>query len=259
MIPLFALTASRNVDRFVDTQLRTFRIKGSTKIFRGSFVGLTSAGFARALVAGDPFCGLAYEEVDNSTGADGAKVCRVYADMSDFEHALAGVSQSDVGRPCFASADDTLSFVGVANSYIGVVQDYVSANKCIVRIDPLRRLVKTIVHAVENLSANADIAARAIHCFEMEGWIIAARVVNQATSPAGIDASNTCVVALANTAGAVATETFDATPAFPAANTKASLGAITNPHCPAGDVVTLTVTTGTTADPGPFLVEVDYV
>ena len=57
----------------------------------------------------------------------------------------------------------------------------------------------------------------------------------------------------------MASETFDGTPAFPDANEAASLGAVANNHAAAGDVLTLAVTNGTTADPGPFLVEVDYV
>ncbi len=253
-----ALTANRNVDRYVDQELRTFRVKGTTHVWRNAIVGLTSAGFARGLVAGDVFAGIAYEEMDNSAGADAAKAVRVYT-IGDFEMAVSGAVQGDVGRPVFASADDTLTLVGLGNSYVGIVQDFVSSGVVIVRIDPTRKLVKTIVHAVENLAANADIAARAIHNFDQDAWVFAARVVNQASAAAGIDGSNTCVVALAVTAGAVASETFDGTPAFPAANTVASLGTITNPHCPKGDVMTLAVTNGTNADPGPFLVEVDYV
>jgi hypothetical protein len=232
-----ALTKSRNVDHFVDQELRTYPVKAATKIYRGAIVGLDTAGFARGLVAGDHFVGVAYEEMDNSAGAAGDKVCRV-STLGDFEHALTGAVAADRGRPVFASADDTLTFVSLANSYVGVVQDLIANGTIILRIDPDHRLVKTIVHA---------------------HWIIAARVVNQATAAAGIDASNTCVVALAINAGAVATETFDATPAFPAANAVASLGTITNPHANPGDVLTLAVTDGTTADPGPFLVEVDYV
>ena len=128
-----------------------------------------------------------------------------------------------------------------------------------VRIDPDHRHVKTVTHAVEDLAANADIAARAIHSFNKEAWIVAARVVNQASAASGIDDSNTCVVAVAQTAGAVASETFDSTTAFPAANTAHDLGTISNPCAAAGAVLTLAVTNGTTADPGPFLVEVDYV
>ena len=78
-----ALSASRQVDRFVDQELRTFRVKGTTKIYRGAFLGITSAGVLRGLVAGDVFAGIAYEEIEN-TGADSAKVARVYT-LSDFQ------------------------------------------------------------------------------------------------------------------------------------------------------------------------------
>ena len=86
-----------------------------------------------------------------------------------------------------------------------------------------------------------------------------ARVVNQATAAAGIDGGNTCVVTLATGAGTVVSETFDSTTTFPAANTDQDLGALSNEHATAGQVLTLSVTNGATADPGPFLVEVDYV
>jgi hypothetical protein len=254
-----ALTASRNVDRYVDQELRTLRVKGTTKLYRGAIVGLTSAGYARGLVAGsDVFCGISYEEMDNSAGADGAKVVRVYT-LGDFEHAVSGAVQGDVGRPVFASADDTLTFVAAGNSYVGIVQDFVSSGVVIVRIDPQRRAVKTVIQLVEDLGAGADIAARAIHGFDADGWIVSARIVNQATTATGIDAGNACVVALAVTAGAVASKTYTNVVIFPAANTQDSLGTITNHHVPKGDVMTLAVTQGATANAGPFLVEVDYV
>jgi len=253
-----ALTASRNVDRYVDQELRTLRVKGSTKVYRGAIVGLTSAGLARGLMAGDPFQGLSYEEIDNSAGADAAKAVRMYT-QGDFEHSVSGLAQTDVCRPVFASGDDTLTFVAAGNSYVGIVQDFVSSGVGIIRIDPGHKLVKTVIHLVEDLGAGADIAARAIHSFDQEGWIVAARVCNQATTATGIDAGNTCVVALAVTAGAVASKTYNNTVIFPAANAQDSLGTVTNHHVPKGDVLTLAVTQGTTANAGPFLVEVDYV
>jgi len=252
-----ALTANREVDHFVDQELRTLRVKGTAHVYKGALVGLTAAGFARGLVAGDAFAGIAYEEMNN-TGADGAKVARVLT-LGDFAAAVSGAAQTDVGRPVFASADDTLTFVAVGNSYVGFVQDYVSSGNIILRIDPQRKAVKTLVHAVENLAAGADIAARAVHSFGKEAWIIAARLVNQATAATGIDNSNTCVVDLAINAGAVASKTYNAGTAFPGTNAADSLGTITNGHANAGDVLTLAVTNGTTADPGPFLVEVDYL
>jgi len=253
-----ALTASRNVDRYVDQQLRTLRIKGTTKIWRGAIVGLTSAGFARGLIAGDVFAGIAYEEKDNSAGADGAMLVRVWT-IADIEHAVSSVAQTDVGRPVFASADDTLTLTGAGNSYVGTIVDYVSSGVALVRIDPQRRAVKTVIQLVEDLGAGADIAARAVHSFDQQAWIVAARVCNQATVATGIDASNTLVIALAVTAGAVAGKTYNNTVTFPGANAQDSLGTITNPNCPKGDVMTLAVTQGATANAGPFLVEVDFV
>jgi len=253
-----ALSASRNVERYVDQALRSLRVKGTTKIYRGAIVGVTSAGFARGLVAGDAFAGIAYEEKDNSAGADGAMLVRVWT-VADIEHAVASVAQTDVGRPVFASADDTLTLTGAGNSYVGTIVDYVSSGVALVRIDPQRRAVKTVIQLVEDLAAGADIAARALHSVDQDSWIVAARIANQATTATGIDASNTCVVALANAAGAVASKTYTNTVVFPAANAQDSLGTITNPHCPKGDVLTLAVTQGATANAGPFLVEVDFV
>jgi hypothetical protein len=253
-----ALSANREVDHFIDQELRTVQVAATTTIYKGAFVGLKSDGYARGLVAGDPFAGLAYEEADNSAGSDADLATRVYT-LGDFELTLTGAAIVDVGRPVFASADDTLTFTANGNSYVGILQDCPSTNTIILRIDPQRRQVKTIVHAVEDLAANADIAARAIHCFGKEAWCVAARLVNQASASAGIDDSNTCTVALVVGGAGLVTEIFDSTTLFPDANNAKDLGALSNTHAASGAVLTLAVTNGTAANPGPFLVEVDYV
>ncbi len=253
-----ALTANRDVDHYIDQELRSLQVAAAAHIYKGALIGLSAGGYAQPLTAGDPFLGIAYEEMDNSGGSAGDKSVRVYT-LGDFGLTLSGATIADVGRPVFASADDTLTFTGAGNSYLGIVQDFVATNEIILRIDPAGALIKTATHAVENLSAGADIAARAVHAFEKHGWIVSARVVNQATAAAGIDDSNTCVITLATGAGTVVTETFDSTTTFPAANTEQDLGSVANVHVSAGDVLTLAVTNGTNADPGPFLVEVDYV
>lgn len=253
-----ALTVNREVEHYVDQELRSFGVVAAKHIYKGGLIGLSAAGYAQPLIAGDPFVGVAYEEMDNTSGANGDKSVRIFT-LGDFGFTLAGAAIADVTRPVFASADDTLTFTAAGNSLVGIVQDVVTSGEIIARIDPSKNQIKTVVHAVENLAAGADIAARAIHSFESEGWIVAARVVNQATAAAGIDGSNTCVVTLATGAGTVATETFDATTTFPAANSSASLGVISNSHAAAASVITLAVTNGATADPGPFVVEVDYV
>lgn len=253
-----ALAANREVDHYVDQELRSFQVAAGAHVYKGSFLGLSAAGYAQVLTPGDRFIGVAYEEMDNSGGADGDISVRTYT-LGDFGHSLSGATVADVGRPVFASADDTLSFNGAGNSYVGFVEDVVAADEIILRIDPNHGKVKTIVHAVEDLSAGADVAARAIHSFEQDAWIVSARVVNQASAASGIDNSNTCVVTLATGAGTVVTETFDSTTTFPAANAAQDLGTVSNPHVSAGEVLTLAVTNGTTANPGAFLVAVDYV
>ena len=253
-----ALTKNREVDHYIDQELRTFQVAAAKHIYKGGLVGLSSAGYAHPLVAGDPFVGIAYEEMDNTAGANGAVSVRVYT-LGDFGLTLTGATAAHIGRPVFASADDTLTFTSAGNSYVGLIQDIVTTNEIILRMDTEKAKVKTVTHAVEDLAAGADIAARAIHTFEKEGWIVSARVVNQATAAAGIDNSNTCVVAINAGGSSVATKTFDATTTFPAANAASDLGTISNPHVSAGGVMTLAVTNGATANPGTFIVEVDYV
>lgn len=252
-----ALTKNREVDHYVDQELRTLPVGADKHIFKGALVGL-SAGYVQALAAGDAFAGVAYEEIDNGGGAAGAKSLRVYT-LGDFALPLAGATVAHTGRPVFASADDTLTFTGAGNSYVGTVQEVPSAGQIVLRIDPQRMRVKTLTLAVEDLGAGSDITTRAVHSFESPAWIASARVVNQASAAAGIDNSNTCVVTLAADAGTVATATFNATNTFPGANAKKDLGAISNGYAASGNVMTLAVTNGTTANPGPFLVEVDYV
>ena len=253
-----ALTKNRDVDHYLDQELRTYQVGAAKHVYKGALVGLNSSGYAQPLTAGDPFVGVAYEEADNSSGANGAPTVRVYT-VGAFSHALTGATIVHLGRPVFASADDTLTFTAAGNSCVGLVQEVSAANEIILRIDPQRAKIKTITHAVEDLAAGADLAARSVHAFEFDGWIVAARVVNQATAAAGIDNSNTCVVALATDAGSVVSSTFDAANTFPAANARKDLGAVSNAHALKGYVLTLAVTNGATANPGPFLVEVDYV
>lgn len=78
-----ALTASREVDHYVDQELRSMPVAASTKVYKGALVGIQQDGYARGLVAGDRFCGVAYEEIDNTSGASGEKQVRVYT-LGDF-------------------------------------------------------------------------------------------------------------------------------------------------------------------------------
>lgn len=252
-----ALSENREVNRFVDQELRSHDVAGSVHVYRGGFVGLNASGYARPLTAGDRLLGLAYEEADNSTGSNGDDTVRVFT-VGDFDHALSGAAVTDIGRPVFASNDAALTFTANGNTYVGMVRDVPSSGQIILRLDSDRRAVKTVRYDVGNLAAGADLAETAIHQFKEEAWIVEARIVNGATAASGIDNSNTCVVAVKSGAASVASKTYNASVTFPAANAGDDLGTLTNQRAADDDVLTVTVTNGATADPGPFAVEVDY-
>jgi len=128
-----ALSASRDLSHYVDQELRTYKVKGSTTIYKGALVGLSS-GYARGLVAADKFVGIAYEEVVNA-GADGAKEIRVYT-LGDFEHALSGVAQSNVSSAVYSSDDGTLTLTASGNSFVGILIGVPASGVALVRIDP---------------------------------------------------------------------------------------------------------------------------
>ncbi len=130
-----ALTANREVNRYVDQELRSYPVKGGAHVFKGAFVNLDANGYAQPASGTTQAVGLAYEEVDNTGGADGDVSVRVFT-QGDFEHALAGAARSNIGDAVYASADDALTFTSTDNTLVGVCVDAPSAGKIILRIDP---------------------------------------------------------------------------------------------------------------------------
>ena len=128
-----ALTTNQEVDRLVDQELRQYGLTASAHVYKGGFVGLAIDGYVRAFVAGDLFLGLAYEEGDNTSGADGDVKVRVFT-QGDFELAIASLSIQDIGAPIYASDDATATLNPDNASYIGSVVDFVSAGVGIVRL-----------------------------------------------------------------------------------------------------------------------------
>jgi len=132
-----ALSANRDLDHYVDQELRSFKVAAGAHIHKGGFVGLSVGGFARSLTAGDVFVGIAYEESDNASGAAGDISVRVYT-LGDFGHALGGAAISNTGDAVYASADDTLTFTGTSNSYVGYAVDVPSSGQIILRLETFK-------------------------------------------------------------------------------------------------------------------------
>ena len=128
------LTANRELDRYVDQELRALPVKAAARIYKGALVGIDSAtGCARGLVAGDAFAGVAYEEANNTGGADAAVSVRVYT-MGDFEHALGSAARTNKGQAVYASADNTLTLTSAGNSAVGRQIDAPTSGKIALRI-----------------------------------------------------------------------------------------------------------------------------
>jgi hypothetical protein len=130
------LSANRDVEHYVDQELRSLKVAAGAHIFKGALVGLAS-GYARPLAAGDLFVGIAYEEIDNTGGVAGDRSVRVYT-LGDFGHPLTGAAQSNIGDAVYASADDTLTLTSTANSYVGRAIDVPAAGEIILRLDSHR-------------------------------------------------------------------------------------------------------------------------
>jgi len=132
-----ALTANRNVDHYVDRELRTFPLAAGVRVYRGGLLGVRYDGYVRGWLEGDRFCGLAYEECDNSAGACGARQVRAYT-AGDFALPLAGVHQGCRLQPVYATDDETLTLSpGLESGCVGRVLDVVATGLALVRLkDP---------------------------------------------------------------------------------------------------------------------------
>ncbi len=137
-----ALTANRDVDHYVDQELRSFPVKTGANIFKGAFVVIEeSTGYAKPFSSGagagtsNFFVGIAYEEADNTTGADGDLNVRVFT-QGDFEHDVTTATITNVGDKVYATSDDTLVLLDGTgqNVFVGRIQGFISSTTCIVRL-----------------------------------------------------------------------------------------------------------------------------
>ena len=106
------LTEQRG-DQPLARKLPPLPVAAATHIFLGVLVALNASGYVVPASA-DPslrVLGVAEEEVDNSTGAAGDLTCKIARGIFGFVNgaSTAAVSNSHIGRFCYASDDITLS------------------------------------------------------------------------------------------------------------------------------------------------------
>lgn len=136
------LSATSNVTRDyeVPAEYQDVPVLDNVVIYRASAVGLY-AGYARQLVAGDPFLGFAEKKADNTiTGhANGFIFCRVRR-HGWVKLAVASAAATDLGKPVFASDGNTFVLTEGSNSFIGYIERFISSGIAIVRFKMLMRV-----------------------------------------------------------------------------------------------------------------------
>lgn len=119
-------------------------------------------------------------------------------------------------------------------------------------------LIKRIVtYQIENLAAGADIADIPIFRCPCALKILDIGIIPQGDD-AGIDASNTSAHLIEVGSTALVTKTYSNTVAYPNKGVYGSLGSISNAERAEGDVVTLSITNGVTADPPAAVLQIEY-
>lgn len=102
-------------------------------IYEGAAVGDNGSGYARPLTSGDPFRGFAEQRADNSSGAAGDINVRVKR-KGLVQLTVTSVAITDVGRPVYATDDNTFALAGIGTR-IGYVERYVDTNTAVVAFD----------------------------------------------------------------------------------------------------------------------------
>lgn len=119
-----ALTSGRNTVEVVDGRTLVLPVKANTKIFEGSIVALDSTGFAISAkkAAGLIAAGRSEEFVDNTGGADGAKLIKVRRGTFKYSNdSTAPVTEKDLLKDCYIVDDETVTITETGSSKAGKV------------------------------------------------------------------------------------------------------------------------------------------
>lgn len=110
-------------------------------IYEGAAVGENAAGYARPLVALDPFLGFCVENCDNSAGAAGDRLVKVKTrGKAVLDVVGASAITANDRPPVYAVDDNSFTLTATGNTKIGYVQRWVSGTQCVVEFDALRVL-----------------------------------------------------------------------------------------------------------------------
>jgi len=136
-------------------------------IYEGAAVGIEAAsGNARPLNAGDQFVGFCIQNADNATGSAGGVRVQVKT-HGEVQLPVANVAATDIGKPVYASDDDTFVLTATGNSYIGKVKRFVSTGVAVVAFDV--RTGGALTALTDNTAGTADDTLEAMADLETAG------------------------------------------------------------------------------------------
>ena len=120
---------------FLLGDMAEYPVIASDIIYEGAAVGENASGYARPLVAQDPFLGFAQRTVDNSAGAAGAKTV-VVKRKGVIKLPISGLAITANDRPkVYASDDDTFTLTSTSNTLIGTVLQWIETGYAYVEFD----------------------------------------------------------------------------------------------------------------------------
>jgi hypothetical protein len=130
-----ACTTDRNTTYRQGLELE-YPVKAATRIYAGSMVAVDSTGYAlpAANTTGYKFVGVALEQVDNSSGANGAVLIRIRT-TGVFGFGATSISQANVGADMYVVDDQTFDDVDPGQGIkCGKLAKYVSATSGWIKI-----------------------------------------------------------------------------------------------------------------------------
>lgn len=143
------LTADKGVV-FEYDRTNTLPVAASAKIYKGAAVGDNGSGFSRSLQAGDPFEGFCLAQVDNTSGAAGAREVQLQPKGRVVLNVTGVDGTDDIGKAVFASDDSTFTTTEGTNSYIGRIIRHESGTQCVVQFDATRAAFGSLTQLVNN-------------------------------------------------------------------------------------------------------------
>lgn len=114
-----------------------YPVKANARIWKGALVCVDSTGYLvpASDTANLRFVGVAFESVDNTGGANGAKRCRVVKRGTFIYNRIGSFTQADIGVTARAVTDNEVAKTSTNNIVVGTVVELLDGNRVRIRID----------------------------------------------------------------------------------------------------------------------------